>query len=194
MSIKRPTSGGQTCNQEATVQRAFHLERMNFLYLSVLIVKTCRSTSLYFPHSCTKHIALYPGYQTHALTITLQKWSHAPWKLSTCIFLGKWFMISKLWWTIRIQICRVLLTHRDSNFIHSKSVQCSCYPQIQVQLMKYLHTSIADCMTAHPNIVVLLFGRCLFPRRLWVPLWGCSLQRYSRWPQNMRKRCAHSRA
>ena len=54
MSIKHPTSGGQTCNQEATVQRTFHLERTSFCYLSVLIVKT----SLYFLHSCTKCIAL----------------------------------------------------------------------------------------------------------------------------------------
>ena len=33
MSIKRPTSGGQTRNEEATVQRTFHLERSSFSYL-----------------------------------------------------------------------------------------------------------------------------------------------------------------
>ena len=31
MSIKHPTSGWQTCNQEAAVQRTFHLERSSFL-------------------------------------------------------------------------------------------------------------------------------------------------------------------
>ena len=34
ISIKRPTSGGQTCDQEAAVQQTFHLERSSFLYLS----------------------------------------------------------------------------------------------------------------------------------------------------------------
>ena len=36
MSIKCPTSGGQTCDQEAAVQQTFHLERSSFFYLSVL--------------------------------------------------------------------------------------------------------------------------------------------------------------
>ena len=40
MSIKRPTSGGQTHDQEAAVQRTFHLERNSFFYLSVLMVRT----------------------------------------------------------------------------------------------------------------------------------------------------------
>ena len=40
MSIKRPTSGGQTRNQEAAVQRTFHLERSSFFYVSVLMVRT----------------------------------------------------------------------------------------------------------------------------------------------------------
>ena len=30
MSIKRPTSGGQTCVQEAAVQWTFHLQRSSF--------------------------------------------------------------------------------------------------------------------------------------------------------------------
>ena len=30
MSIRCPTSGGQTCNQEAAVQRIFHLKRSGF--------------------------------------------------------------------------------------------------------------------------------------------------------------------
>ena len=33
MSIKRPTSGGQACAQEAAVQQIFHLERSSFFYL-----------------------------------------------------------------------------------------------------------------------------------------------------------------
>ena len=40
MSIKRPTSGGQTRDQEAAVQRTLHLERSSFSYLSVLMVRT----------------------------------------------------------------------------------------------------------------------------------------------------------
>ena len=40
MSIKRPTSGGQTRDQEAAVQQTFHLERNSFFYLSVLMVRT----------------------------------------------------------------------------------------------------------------------------------------------------------
>ena len=44
MSIKRPTSGGQTRDQEAAVQRTFHLERSSFFYLSVLMVRTRCST------------------------------------------------------------------------------------------------------------------------------------------------------
>ena len=37
MTIKRPTSGGQTRNQEAVVQHTFHLERSSLFYLSVLM-------------------------------------------------------------------------------------------------------------------------------------------------------------
>ena len=44
MSIKRPISGGQTRNQEAAVQRTFHLERSSFFYLSLLMVRTRCST------------------------------------------------------------------------------------------------------------------------------------------------------
>ena len=44
MSIKRPTSGGQTRDQEAAVPRTFHLERSSFFYLSVLMVRTRCST------------------------------------------------------------------------------------------------------------------------------------------------------
>ena len=33
MSIKRPTSGGQACAQEAAVEQSFHLERSSFFYL-----------------------------------------------------------------------------------------------------------------------------------------------------------------
>ena len=44
MSIKRPTSGGQTRDQEAAVRRTFHLERSSFFYLSVLMVRTRCST------------------------------------------------------------------------------------------------------------------------------------------------------
>ena len=43
MSIKRPTSGGQTRAQEAAVQKIFHLERSSFFYLSALLVRTQRS-------------------------------------------------------------------------------------------------------------------------------------------------------
>ena len=39
MSIKRPTSGGQTRDQEAAVQQTFHLERSSFFYLSLLMVR-----------------------------------------------------------------------------------------------------------------------------------------------------------
>ena len=53
MSIKRPTSKGQTRDQEAAVQRTFHLERSSFFYISVLMVRT--RCSAYFAHSCTKH-------------------------------------------------------------------------------------------------------------------------------------------
>ena len=51
MSIERPTSGGQTCDEEAAVQRTFHLERSSFFYLSVLMVRTQCST--YYPVFCT---------------------------------------------------------------------------------------------------------------------------------------------
>ena len=34
MSIKRSTSGGQACDQEAAVQLTFHLKRSSFFYLS----------------------------------------------------------------------------------------------------------------------------------------------------------------
>ena len=44
MSIKRPTSGGQTRDREAAVQRNFHFERSSFFYLSVLMVRTRCST------------------------------------------------------------------------------------------------------------------------------------------------------
>ena len=40
MSIERPTSGGQTRDQEGAVQRTFHLERSSFFCLSVLMVRT----------------------------------------------------------------------------------------------------------------------------------------------------------
>jgi len=43
MSIKRLTSGGQAHNQEAAVQRTFHLERSSFFYLSTPMVRTQRS-------------------------------------------------------------------------------------------------------------------------------------------------------
>ena len=76
MSVKRPTSGRQTHDQAAAVQRTFHLERSSFVYLSVLMIRTgCSAlasvrtasnrklgeglgtrlvalTSLYFAHSC----------------------------------------------------------------------------------------------------------------------------------------------
>ena len=39
MSIKCPTSGGQTRNQEAAVQQTFHLERSNFFHLSVIVIR-----------------------------------------------------------------------------------------------------------------------------------------------------------
>ena len=57
MPIKCPTSGGQARNQEAAVQRTFHLERSldissvsyiyersSFFYLLALMVRTQRST------------------------------------------------------------------------------------------------------------------------------------------------------
>ena len=40
MPIKRPTSGGQACDQEVAVLCTFHLERSNFFYLSALMVRT----------------------------------------------------------------------------------------------------------------------------------------------------------
>ena len=43
MSIKRPTSGGQVCNQKAAVQRTFHLERSSFFCLQTAMVRTQRS-------------------------------------------------------------------------------------------------------------------------------------------------------
>ena len=43
MSIKRPTSGGQARDQEAAVQRTFHLERSSFFYLQTAMVRTQRS-------------------------------------------------------------------------------------------------------------------------------------------------------
>ena len=43
MSIKRSTSGGQACAQEAAVQQIFHLERSSFFYLSALMVRTQHS-------------------------------------------------------------------------------------------------------------------------------------------------------
>ena len=52
--IKRPTSGGQMHNQEASVQQTFHLERNSFFYLLVLMVRTWVALNLYFAHSCTK--------------------------------------------------------------------------------------------------------------------------------------------
>ena len=49
MSIKCPTSGGQTSggqtsggqtrNQEAAIQQTFHLERSSFFYLSVIVIR-----------------------------------------------------------------------------------------------------------------------------------------------------------
>ena len=42
-SIKRPTSGGQACDQEAAVQQTSHLERSSFFYLSTLMARTPRS-------------------------------------------------------------------------------------------------------------------------------------------------------
>ena len=44
MSIKCPTSGGQTHDEEADVQRTFHLERSSFFYLPALMVRTRCST------------------------------------------------------------------------------------------------------------------------------------------------------
>ena len=65
MPIKCPTSGGQACNQEAAVQRTFHLERSidissvsyiyersSFFYLLALMVRTQRST-----YYCILHTA-----------------------------------------------------------------------------------------------------------------------------------------
>ena len=47
MSIKRPTSGGQTRDEEAAVQQTFHLERSSFFYLSLLMVRTrCSTTTI----------------------------------------------------------------------------------------------------------------------------------------------------
>ena len=52
MSIKRPTSGGQTHNQEAAVQRTIDIQRSSFFYLSALDVALL---CLYCAHNCTKH-------------------------------------------------------------------------------------------------------------------------------------------
>ena len=46
MSIKRPTSGGQARDQEAAVQRTFHLVRSSFFYLQTAIVRTQPSAKL----------------------------------------------------------------------------------------------------------------------------------------------------
>ena len=75
MSIKHPTSGGQMCNQEAAVQRTFHLERSIFFFFFSLIISTRCSASL--PVFCTQL------HQKHTPTLALQKWSHVPWKPST---------------------------------------------------------------------------------------------------------------
>ena len=40
ISIKCPTCGGQTHNQEAAVQQTFHFKRSSFFYLSALMVRT----------------------------------------------------------------------------------------------------------------------------------------------------------
>ena len=64
MSIKRPTSGGQTYNQEAAVQQTFYL-RTSFFYLSALTVRTRCSTSL--------PIFRTQLHQTHTPTLALQK-------------------------------------------------------------------------------------------------------------------------
>ena len=55
MSINHPTSGGQTHDQEAAVQRTFHLERNKQLLLSFGTNSKDLMFSLYFAHSCTKH-------------------------------------------------------------------------------------------------------------------------------------------
>ena len=67
MSIKPPTSGGQTQNQEAAVKRTFHLERSGFFYLSALVVMTrCRACILHVsalnidPDSCPPEVRPRP--------------------------------------------------------------------------------------------------------------------------------------
>ena len=55
MSVKRPTSGGQTCDQEAAVQQTFHLERSSFFYLSILMVST------FLPHTAALNTDLPSG-------------------------------------------------------------------------------------------------------------------------------------
>ena len=56
MSIKHPTSKGQTYDQDAAVQRTFHFERnRSFLFFSTDGKDSMLAlTSLYFAHSCTK--------------------------------------------------------------------------------------------------------------------------------------------
>ena len=56
MSVKRLTSGGQTCDQEAAVQWIFHLERSSFFYLldKGVIVQTITLTLVSCSDSLTK--------------------------------------------------------------------------------------------------------------------------------------------
>ena len=53
MSIKRPTSGGQTCNQEAAVWRTFHIERSSFWLHKYTDIVSCKYTKVvYLPLHC----------------------------------------------------------------------------------------------------------------------------------------------
>ena len=56
MSIKHPTSGGQTHAQRAAVQWTFHLERSSFLSFNTRDKDSKLALPrLYLVHSCTKH-------------------------------------------------------------------------------------------------------------------------------------------
>ena len=52
MSVKRPTSRGQMCHEEAAIQWPYHFERNSFFYLLVLILRTWYSAFL--PVLCTQ--------------------------------------------------------------------------------------------------------------------------------------------
>ena len=74
MSIKRPFSEGKCAIKRQLSNGLFTFRESSFFYLSALLVKIQCSASLLV--YCTQL------HQMHTLTLALQKWSHATWKLS----------------------------------------------------------------------------------------------------------------